>query len=286
MIRSSLDVCLLSSRLCLACVCCMCCSPLAACFALWWPGHRLLVSSCLVCVVAVRWLFLALAAPRSCLELSESVWLGSRFRGDRCNVLTHVRDVNKVMFVLCSGALLFSMVTRTISFFSWNMQGLGNRLGVMMSCVSSSLSAPRWLLYKKQSSQSLTRRKQNPSFPARLIHFEAKEAIGASRGILTAWDDSVCTLHSVSNHPYTLTTNFSLTRDGTAFMVTNVYTPTTHVDKACFLTELKEILEPWVVLGHFNLLRDPSDKNNESFNSLEADMFNDVVNALEWIEIP
>jgi len=43
---------------------------------------------------------------------------------------------------------------------------------------------------------------------------------------------------------------------------------------------------PWVVMGDFNLTRDPGDKNNGRFNYTEANEFNELINTLCLIEIP
>jgi hypothetical protein len=60
--------------------------------------------------------------------------------------------------------------------------------------------------------------------------------------------------------------------------VTNVYALTDHNLKENFLDELVLIaprnFAPWIILGDFNLLWYPFDKNN-SFREAEADMFND-----------
>ncbi|KAF8645680.1 hypothetical protein HU200_066126 [Digitaria exilis] len=180
-------------------------------------------------------------------------------------------------------------MSHSISFFSWNVRGLGQQ--ARWNDVLCELIAQRPSVVALQETKltEVNNMKAKTFLPARLTRFEAKDAIGASGGVLTAWDDSVCVLRSVSQRRYTLTTSFSLSRDGTSFTVTNVYAPTAHSDKAIFLTELQEIatsiFEPWVIIGDFNLLRDPGDKNNDSFNSLEADMFNNAINTMEWIEI-
>jgi hypothetical protein len=61
-------------------------------------------------------------------------------------------------------------------------------------------------------------------------------------------------------------------------------------DKPAFLAELVQVARTvpgaWILLGDFNLTRDPSDKNTSPFNGSEAQLFNDTINHLELIEIP
>lgn len=126
--------------------------------------------------------------------------------------------------------------------------------------------------------------------PSRLSTYAGKLALGASGGILTAWDASVCTLRCADERVFSLTTSFALNSDGSLFTITNVYAPADHAEKPAFLAELVEIgrstNEPWVILGDFNLTRAPCDKSNGSFNFSEAHMFNSVINTMELVEIP
>ena len=108
--------------------------------------------------------------------------------------------------------------------------------------------------------------------------------------MLTAWDDRVCSPASVFEHPYTLTTSLCLWADNMPLMLTNVYAPTLRDEKHAFLAELVEVAEAvhgaWMILGYFNLTRCSADKDNDSFNALDADHFNDLINSLALIEIP
>jgi len=69
-----------------------------------------------------------------------------------------------------------------------------------------------------------------------------------------------------------------------------VYAPVRRDEKQAFFTELASVAATicgaWIVIGDFNLTRDPADKNNDNFNFAEANNFNDLINALCLIEIP
>jgi hypothetical protein len=43
---------------------------------------------------------------------------------------------------------------------------------------------------------------------------------------------------------------------------------------------------PWIIVGDFNLIRDPSDPNNDNFFIVEATMFNDTINNLCLFDLP
>jgi len=74
------------------------------------------------------------------------------------------------------------------------------------------------------------------------------------------------------------------------FAVTNVYGPAVHTNAAEFLNSLQHIPErtnhAWVIAGDFNLIRWPSDKNNDAFNHTLSSLFNQTVDALALDELP
>lgn len=45
-------------------------------------------------------------------------------------------------------------------------------------------------------------------------------------------------------------------------------------------------LTPWIILGDFNLLCHPSEKNTDGFRQAEADMFNAFIHSNALIELP
>lgn len=126
--------------------------------------------------------------------------------------------------------------------------------------------------------------------PQSTQHFNFKPSIGASGGILTAWRHSSVEQISHSEDEYSITTLFSHQAMNVSFYVTNVYGPCEHAHKPLFLDSLSTIADsisgPWVILGDFNLLRDPSEKSNENFDATEADWFNSFINALGLQDIP
>lgn len=60
--------------------------------------------------------------------------------------------------------------------------------------------------------------------------------------------------------------------------------------KLDFLDEITQIAppnsEPCLIVGDFNLIRYPHEKNNNNFHAQEAAAFNDAINSLALIELP
>ena len=129
-------------------------------------------------------------------------------------------------------------MSKTVSFFSWNVRGLGK--SSLSDDVLSELISTRPSIAALQETKlpALNSQKRRTFLPARLSSYVARGSSGASGGILTAWDAAVCSLSSTVDLPYTLTTGFSLLADNMPFMLSNVYAPTLREDKAAFLSEL------------------------------------------------
>jgi len=181
-------------------------------------------------------------------------------------------------------------MNRTISFVSWNVRGLGqsSRCDDVLAELLS--VRPSIVALQETKLPTVSNQKRNSFLPARLSNFVTRDSVGASGGMLTAWDASVFSLENASPLPYTLTSGLSLRADSVSFSLTNVYAPTSRENKPAFFRELASIADsissPWMLLGDFNLTRFPDDKNTGSFNVADADRFNEVINALGLIEIP
>jgi len=181
-------------------------------------------------------------------------------------------------------------MNKSLSICSWNVRGLGQasrRDDVLAELISV---RPTIAALQETKLPSLLVQRPTSFLPSRLRHCVARDSTGASGGILTAWSDDSCCLRASSAERFTLTTRFILAQDTTEFTFTNVYAPASHEDKRCFFSELAVVAAsvngPWMVMGDFNLTRDPGDKNNGRFNYTEANEFNELINTLCLIEIP
>ncbi|TVU21770.1 hypothetical protein EJB05_31429, partial [Eragrostis curvula] len=98
------------------------------------------------------------------------------------------------------------------------------------------------------------------------------------------------TLKSFITRAHSLTTVLSSNTTDLSLTITNVYAPSDHRDSRQFLDGLAElaghIAGPWLVVGDFNLVRDLSDKNNNSFNANLAAAFNSTLHSLALLELP
>ena len=88
--------------------------------------------------------------------------------------------------------------------------------------------------------------------------------VGASGGIVTAWNQNDFELITHSLDSFSLTTHFRATASDLSFSVTKVYGPCDSALKHSFLAELTSIASSiqgaWALVGDFNLIRFPGDK--------------------------
>ncbi|CAN6251018.1 unnamed protein product [Urochloa humidicola] len=180
--------------------------------------------------------------------------------------------------------------TRPLSILSWNVRGLGDR--TKCNNVRLAIHAqPTLLCFQETKLTSIDNFKAATFLPQPLAStFTCLPSLGASGGILTAWDPVVLTLTSSTMHQYSLTTTFHATASDLAFTVTNCYAPCHSADKVSFLQELSTVSSTvsgaWVLLGDFNMTRFPSKRSNNNFDYTEAAAFNSAIDSMQLQEIP
>lgn len=115
-------------------------------------------------------------------------------------------------------------------------------------------------------------------------------SVGASGGLLTAWDSRAVSLVRSHSLDSSLTCVFAYNADGMKFAVANIYAPCDHDLRTAFLDELSHVCTlvsgPLLLFGDFNLTRTPEDKNTDSFDATAAAAFNDAIDGLLLQELP
>lgn len=78
--------------------------------------------------------------------------------------------------------------------------------------------------------------------------------------------------------------------NGDSWLLTNIYGPCTHDGKRSFIQWLKQYtvndVDNWLLVGDFNLIRKPENRNRPGGDVTEMLMFNDVISSLELVELP
>lgn len=128
------------------------------------------------------------------------------------------------------------------------------------------------------------------SSPSGFDSFEILPSIGASGGIITAQKSSVFSGQLVFQNNYAITARLTAKHNRDFWLLTNVYGPYTHDGKRDFIQWLKHYNisddENWLLVGDFNLLRKPENRNKPGGDVNEMLFFNEAISYLGLIELP
>jgi len=119
--------------------------------------------------------------------------------------------------------------------------------------------------------------------------FEFLPSVGASGGILVAWKSTAFWGNLIFSNRFALSVEFTSKLNNETWLLTTVYSPCTPHGKREFLDWFREIEMPqdvdWLVVGDFNLLRKPMDRNREGADLNNFFLFNEAINKLDLIEL-
>jgi hypothetical protein len=175
-------------------------------------------------------------------------------------------------------------------FMSWNVRGLGDddKCGVVRDNISD--ARPSVVCIQESKLAHLDAPKSRSFLPSYISDFSIVPADGSRGGIVTAWDTNILSLTSSTAKTFSLTTSLKSTSSDLSFTITNVYAPSDHSLADAFVAEMLSLLVDisglWLILGDFNLIRHPSEKNNDNFNPALANSFNAMINSLAILELP
>jgi hypothetical protein len=96
--------------------------------------------------------------------------------------------------------------------------------------------------------------------------------------------------HSAFLNEFSLSVEFICKLNNQTWVLTNVYAPCTSEGKRDFLNWFKNIHMPdnidWLIVGDFNLLRSPDNRNRPEGDTQEMFLFNAAISSLGLVELP
>ena len=120
--------------------------------------------------------------------------------------------------------------------------------------------------------------------------FEFLPSIGASGGLITCWKSSLFSGQLIFQNSFAITIKLTAKHNGDIWFLTNVYGPCNQEGKRNFIQWLKHYTavsdENWLIVGDFNLLRKPEDRNKPDGDVNEMLLFNEAISSLGLIELP
>lgn len=114
--------------------------------------------------------------------------------------------------------------------------------------------------------------------------------MGASGGLLVAWNENMFHGECLFKNRYSISIRFTSAHTGASWILTNIYGPCEAEEKEIFLHWFQNIQMPddtdWLVVGDFNYIRYPSNRNigTGDFNNMMK--FNEARSELALVEIP
>lgn len=126
--------------------------------------------------------------------------------------------------------------------------------------------------------------------PRKINKFEFLPSVGASEGLLIAWNDSLFSGENIFQNDFSISVRFISKLSGDSWILTNIYGPCQGAERVAFLDWLKNIQMPddtkWILMGDFNYIWYPSNRNREGCNFSDMLNFNDAISSLALVEIP
>lgn len=126
--------------------------------------------------------------------------------------------------------------------------------------------------------------------PKRFNRYAFIPSIGALGGIVMIWNSNIFTGNVIIEEQFALGIEFISTQNAHRCKLVNVYGPCQGVQRANFTQWLFDLdipsTEDWLVLGDFNYIRSPDNRNMPGGNTQDMFTFNDFIRAQELTELP
>jgi mannosylglycoprotein endo-beta-mannosidase len=173
---------------------------------------------------------------------------------------------------------------------SWNIRGVNSES--KWSAVKSKVAEARCdILYLQETKREFFDLQYIRKLcPRGLDEYTFLPSVGMSGGSLIVWNSSKFSGHLEFQNNYAQTVELTCKLSGESWLLTNIYAPCTHEGKLAFLSWFKHIdmsdNVKWLVVGDFNLIRSPENRNKEGGNTQEMLAFNDAISRLRLVELP
>jgi exonuclease III len=126
--------------------------------------------------------------------------------------------------------------------------------------------------------------------PKRFDEFAYVPSAGASGGLIIIWNSSLFRGLVMHCEIFALSVHFTSKQSTHAFTLINIYGPCTGEERDNFVQWLNDVNIPddedWLLLGDFNFIRSPSNRNKPGGNYSDMFIFNDFIRNQNLTESP
>jgi exonuclease III len=179
---------------------------------------------------------------------------------------------------------------RSWKILNWNLRGINSKKKWLALANKISESNCDIVCIQETKRESFDDQHLRNFCPKKLNKFEFIPSVGASGGIIIIWNGSLFNREVDFQNEFSLSIKFTSNLSHDSWILTNIYGPYSAERKAIFLDWFSNIdmLEDmdWLVLGDFNFMRKPSDRNKPGGDVNEMLLFNEAISNLGLVELP
>ena len=115
-------------------------------------------------------------------------------------------------------------------------------------------------------------------------------SIGNSGGLIIIWNGALFEGTEIHHERFQLTVKLRCKLSDETWFLTNVYGPTIAEERTLFTNWLNNLdtsqMDLWMILGDFNLIRSPENRNRDGGDINNMILFNSIIQHLDLEEIP
>ena len=120
--------------------------------------------------------------------------------------------------------------------------------------------------------------------------FEFVPSVGNSGGLITVWMSSVFTGVPICFESFALGVRLTSTQSNDSWTLVNIYGPCVDPNRMIFTTWLFDLdipnSEDWLILGDFNFIRAPDNRNRGGGDANDMLLFNEFIRRQSLVELP
>lgn len=172
----------------------------------------------------------------------------------------------------------------------WNVQGLNSepKQLAVHNAISSSGCAIICLQETKRTQIDMSFVKL--FCPRNFDQFVFMPSVGASGGLITVWDISLFAGNTLFVKSFAVGVNFKSLQTAKSWSLINIYGPCNEPDRSIFTSWLFDLQidddEDWLIVGDFNYIRSPDNRNKPGGNANDMLTFNDFIHSQSLVELP
>lgn len=172
---------------------------------------------------------------------------------------------------------------------NWNVRGINDRKKRLALRIFFKESNCSVICLHETKRESFDLQHLRNFCPRRFNKFDFVPFVGASGGLIVIWSDVVFQGSIEFKNEFSISIQFSSVHNNDSWIITNIYEPCQSESRTLFLDWFQNIDMPddvdWLVLGDFNYIRYPENRNREGGSIYDTNNFNLAISELDMVEI-